>query len=266
MSDDLNDDSIVRCLSGEQVDGANSRMPCSLQSKRLLVRGFLVKIKAIIGSSILLGLMSAGAMAQSLPASCSVTVQNGTGARFYIPNATGVNMLVWGNGTGGGAATYTNLLNAAAARCVLVAAATTANSGGGTEMRDAFNQARQRFAARLRPNFRTCTSGHSQGGGATFNAANVIGSAVTCGIALEPDTVFTVRINRPVAANVDITCIFGNRDTLAPAQPSNLNNCRRNSTIFKTVTVNASHLDWINRAGGGTVGTAQRNEINRLLR
>ena len=229
-----------------------------------------MKIKAIIGSSIVLGLMSVGAMAQTLPASCGVRVSNGTGARFYEPtnlNGARVNILVWGNGTGGGAATYSNLLNAAAARCVLVAAATTANSGEGTQMRDALNQARSRFANIIRTtNLRIATSGHSQGGGATFNAANVIGSAVTAGIALEPDTVFTIQIRRPVAANVDMTCIFGNRDNLAPAQPSNLNNCRRNSTIFKTLTVSASHLNWINQTGGGTVGTAQRNEINRLLR
>lgn len=226
-----------------------------------------MNIKSMVGGGLLLGcLMSASVFAQALPASCSVTTQNGTGAKFFVPNATGVNILVWGNGTGGNANTYNNLLNAAAARCVLVAAATTANSGGGTEMRDALNQARTRFANIIRANPRICTSGHSQGGGATFNAANVIGSAVTCGIALEPDTVFTVTINRPVAANVDVTCIFGNNDNLAPAQPNNLNNCRRNSTIFKTVTVNASHLNWINAANGGTVGTAQRNEINRLLR
>jgi hypothetical protein len=226
-----------------------------------------VKIKALIGSSLVLGcLMSVSAFAQTLPASCSVTTATGTGSKFFIPSANGVNMLVWGNGTGANQNTYNNLLNAAAARCVLVAAATTANSGNGTQMRDAFNQARQRFASKLRANFRTCTSGHSQGGGATFNAANVIGSAVTCGVALEPDTVFTITIARPVAANVDMTCIFGTRDNLAPAQPNNLNNCRRNSTIFKTVTVNASHTGWINQANGGTVGTAQRNEINRLLR
>jgi len=228
-----------------------------------------VKIKAIIGSSIVLGcLMSVSAFAQT----CSVTTQNGTGARFYVPSGAGpdgdgrYNILIWGNGTGGSATTYQGLLTAAAQRCVLVAAATTANSGSGTQMRDAFNQARSRFANILENPLKACTSGHSQGGGATFNAANVIGAAVSCGIALQPDTVFTVSINRPVAANVDITCIFGNADTLAPAQPSNLNNCRRNSTIFRTQTVAASHLNWISRAGGGVVGTAQRAQIDRLLR
>ena len=60
-----------------------------------------MKIKVIIGSSILLGLMSAGAMAQSLPSSCGVRVSDGIGTRFYEPtnlNGAKVNILVWGNG------------------------------------------------------------------------------------------------------------------------------------------------------------------------
>jgi hypothetical protein len=227
--------------------------------------GLIVNIKALIGSAIVLGcLASASAFAQT----CSVQRITAGANVFYVPNggAGTYNILGWGNGTGANGATYTGLLTAAAQRCVLVAAATTANSGSGTQVRDAVNAARSRFANILRSPLRIGTSGHSQGGGGSFNAANVIGSAATVVIALEPDTVFTTSIQRPVAANVDVTCIFGNADGLAPAQPSNLNNCRRNSTIFRTVTVAASHLNWINRAGGGTVGAAQRTQIDRLLR
>lgn len=224
-----------------------------------------MNIKTLIASSLVVGcLMSASAFAQT----CSVQRIAAGANVFFVPSGGPgtYNILGWGNGTGGNATTYNTLLNAAAQRCVLVAAATTANSGGGTEVRDAVAAARTRFANILRSPLKIGVSGHSQGGGGTFNAINVIGAAATVGIAVEPDTVFTVSIQRPVAANVDMTCIFGNRDNLAPAQPNNLNNCRRNATIFRTVTVNASHLNWINAANGGTVGTAQRNEINRLLR
>lgn len=211
--------------------------------------------------------MSVSAFAQT----CSVTTQTGTGSKFFIPaNANNANakfnILIWGNGTGANGNTYNSLLTAAAQRCVLVAAATTANSGGGTEMRDAFNQAKSRFANILRSPLKACTSGHSQGGGGSFNAANVIGSEVSCIIAVQPDTVFTVTIQRPVAANVDTTCIFSNNDTLAPAQPNNLNNCRANSTIFRTVQTAGNHFTTPNARGGGAPGQAQRDQIDRLLR
>jgi hypothetical protein len=221
-------------------------------------------MKIAIGSSIVLGLMSATSFAQT----CTVQRISAAPNTFYVPSGGDgtYNILGWGNGTGGSATTYQGLLTAAAQRCVLVAAANTANSGSGTQVRDAVAAARARFASRLNNPLKIGVSGHSQGGGGTFNAINAIGAAATVGIAVEPDTVFTVTIQRPVAANVDMTCIFGNRDNLAPAQPSNLNNCRRNSTIFRTVTVSASHLNWISQAGGGTIGTAQRAQIDRTLR
>ncbi len=223
-----------------------------------------MNVKALIGSSLLLGcLMSASAFAQT----CSVTRVTGNAAVFYVPsgNTGQYNILAWGNGTGGNATTYQGLLTAAAQRCVLVAAATTANSGSGTQVRDALAQARSRFANIIRPNPRICTSGHSQGGGGSFNAANVIGSSVSCIIAVQPDTVFTTSIQRPVAANVDTTCIFSTADTLAPALPSNLSNCRRNATIFRTVTTTGTHFAPTSGTGG-QVGVAMRAQIDRLLR
>jgi hypothetical protein len=228
--------------------------------------GLIVNIKSIIGSALVLGcLASASAFAQT----CSVQRISAPPNVFFVPSGGptpgSYNILGWGNGTGGGATTYNNLLNAAAQRCVLVAAATTANSGNGTEVAAAVAAARSRFANILRSPLVIGTSGHSQGGGGSFNAANVIGPAATVVIALQPDTRFTTRINRPVARNVDVTCIFGNRDSLAPAS-GNAANCRNNSTIYRQVTVSASHLNWINQAGGGTVGVAQRVQIDRLLR
>jgi len=223
-----------------------------------------VNIKALIGSALVLGcLASASAFAQT----CTVQRIAAGANVFFVPSGGPgtYNILGWGNGTGGGATTYNSLLNAAAQRCVLVAAATTANSGGGTQVRDAVAAARTRFANILRQPLRICTSGHSQGGGGSFNAANVIGSSVDCIIAVQPDTVFTTSIQRPVAANVDTTCIFSTGDRLAPAQPSNLNNCRRNSTIFRTVTTSGTHFSTVGTTGGQP-GVAQRAQIDRLLR
>jgi hypothetical protein len=207
--------------------------------------------------------MSASTFAQT----CTVSTQSGSGARFYVPSGGDgtYNILGWGNGTGGGASTYSGLLTAAAQRCVLVAAATTSSSGSGTQVRDAVSQARSRFGNILNSDLRICTSGHSQGGGGSFNAANAIGSAVSCVIAVQPDTVYTVRIQRPVAANVDVTCIFSTGDTLAPASPFNANNCRANSTIYRQVTTSGTHFAPTSGTGG-QVGVAMRAQIDRLLR
>jgi hypothetical protein len=227
-----------------------------------------VKIKALIGSSILLGLMSAGAVAQTLPASCGVSVQSATGMRFYVPtglNGARVNLVGWGNGTGGGATTYSSLLNAAAARCVLVAAATTSSAGDGTAVRNAVNAARTRFANILRTDLRIAISGHSQGGGGAFNAANLLGPAVKFIIAVQPDTVFTTRIQRAVAADVNVTCIFSTGDTLAPASPSNGRNCDAASTIYRQITTSGTHFSPLS-TGGGAPGAAMRQRINELLR
>lgn len=234
------------------------------QTLNYSLRGSIVNIKVLIGSALLLGgFMSGSAFAQT----CRVTTQNGTGAVFYVPSggSGSYNILAWGNGTGGNAATYRGLLTAAAERCVLVAAATTANSGSGIQVRDALTQATRRFANIIRPNARICTSGHSQGGGGSFNAANVIGSAVSCIIAVQPDTVFTTRIQRPVSASVDTTCIFSTGDVLAPALPSNARNCRANSRIYRQVTTFGTHFAPV-VGTGGAVGRAMRNQIDRLLR
>jgi hypothetical protein len=223
-----------------------------------------VNIKALIGSALLLGgLMCADAFAQT----CTVTTQDVNGARFYVPRGGDgtYNILGWGNGTGGDVNTYTSLLTAAAQRCVLVAAATTANSGSGVDVQNAVNQARTRFAGILNQNPRICISGHSQGGGGSFNAANLLGAAVAnCIIAVQPDTVATVRIQRPVAATVDVTCIFSRSDFLAPAS-RNAGNCRNNSTIYKQVSTAGGHFAPIGTTGGAP-GAAQRVEIDRLLR
>jgi hypothetical protein len=235
----------------------------NLSSNSVLLWGLIVNIKSLIGSALLIGgLMSGSAFAQT----CSVQRIAAGANVFYVPNGGPgtYNILGWGNGTGGGATTYTSLLTAAASRCVLVAAATTANSGSGVDVRNAVAAAQSRFANILRSPLKIATSGHSQGGGGSFNAANVIGPAVTAVIAVQPDTRFTVQIQRPVAANVDVTCIFSTGDFLAPAS-GNAANCRRNATIYRQVTTSGTHFAPTG-AQGGQPGAAQRAQIDRLLR
>ncbi len=224
--------------------------------------------KVLLGSSILAGLFLSATAAALPPAGggdrCSVSVDRATGARFYVPSGGNgnYNILGWGNGTGGGATTYSGLLEAAAARCVLVAAATTSSSGDGTDVRDAVNTARSRYRNILAADPKVCTSGHSQGGGGSFNAANLLNAE--CVIAVQPDTVFTTRIRRPVAANVDVVCIFSTGDTLAPALPSNGANCRRNSTRYTQESTRGSHFAPTSGTGGEP-GEVMREYIDRWL-
>ena len=202
-------------------------------------------------------------------AGCGVQEQNGNGTVFYVPTGGNVrngstNILGWGNGTGGNRSTYAGLLRSVAQQCVLVAAATTANSGSGTDVQSAVNQARQRFGNLVGGNPKVCTGGHSQGGGGAFNAANRLNAP--CVIGLQPDTVFTVRIMRPVAANVDVACIFSTGDVLAPAQPSNLTNCRRNSNParFQNRTTAGTHFTPVSGTGGAP-GAAFRDFVQQFL-
>ena len=222
---------------------------------------------ALIGSAILAScLLSATASATGGGGSgaCSVSRETGSGAVFYVPRGgDGVyNILGWGNGTGGSSSTYRGLLEAAAARCVLVAAATTANSGSGAEVQSAVTQALSRYRSIVGASPKICTSGHSQGGGGSFNAANRLNAQ--CVIAVQPDTVFTTRIERPVASTTDVVCIFSTGDTLAPALPSNGPNCRRNSTRYTQESTSGSHFAPTS-GDGGAVGRVMREYIDRWM-
>jgi hypothetical protein len=197
--------------------------------------------------------------------SCSVTRESVSGSVFYVPRGGSgtYNILGWGNGTGGTSTTYRGLLEAAAARCVLVAAATTANSGSGAEVANSVNQAKTRYRSIVGANPKVCTSGHSQGGGGSFNAANRLGAQ--CVIAVQPDTVFTTSIQRPVAASTDVVCIFSTADVLAPALPSNALNCRRNSTRYTQETTSGTHFA-PTTGDGGAPGRVMREYIDRWMR
>ncbi len=195
---------------------------------------------------------------------CSVTRESGSGAVFYVPRGGGgtYNILGWGNGTGGSSSTYRGLLEAAAARCVLVAAATTANSGSGAEVQSAVNQALSRYRSIVGASPKICTSGHSQGGGGSFNAANRLGAQ--CVIAVQPDTVYTTSILRPVSSSTDVVCIFSTGDTLAPALPFNAANCRANSTRYSQESTSGTHFAPTS-GDGGAPGRAMREYIDRWM-
>lgn len=195
---------------------------------------------------------------------CRVSRDNGSGAVFYVPSGGSgtYNILGWGNGTGGTSSTYRGLLESVAQQCILVAAATTSNSGSGREVESAVNQAKSRYSNIVGSNPKVCTSGHSQGGGGSFNAANRLGA--DCVIAVQPDTVYTTSIDRPVASNVDVVCIFSTSDTLAPASPFNANNCRRNSTRYTQETTSGGHFAPTS-GDGGAPGRVMREYAARWL-
>lgn len=220
----------------------------------------------LIGGSILAGfLLSGTAYATGGGSSgCSVSRESTIGTVFYVPRGGSgtYNILGWGNGTGGGSTTYRGLLEAAAEQCVLVAAATTASSGDGSDVERAVNQAKSRYRSIVGANPKVCTSGHSQGGGGSFNAANRLGAS--CVIAVQPDTVYTTRIYRPVASHVDVVCIFSRSDTLAPALPFNASNCRSNSTRYSQESTSGGHFA-PTVGDGGAPGRVMREYINRWM-
>ncbi|MFW5824597.1 MAG: hypothetical protein ACOCVV_06500 [Marinobacter sp.] len=195
---------------------------------------------------------------------CSVDEERGSGARFFVPSGGdgNYNILGWGNGTGGTVSAYSGLLESVAEQCILVAAATTTQSGDGRDVESAVNQAKSRYSNIVGSDPKVCTSGHSQGGGGSFNAANRLDA--DCVIAVQPDTVFTTRISRPVSSDTDVVCIFSTGDFLAPALPSNGRNCRSNSTRYTQETTSGTHFTPIGGTGGA-VGEVVREYAARWL-
>lgn len=224
-----------------------------------------MKIKTLmLGASIVAGFLLSAVAYASSPSGCSVSRVTSLGTVYYVPSGGpgSYNLLGWGNGTGGGSTTYRGLLEAAAEECVLVAAATTSSAGDGSAVASSVNSAKSRYSSKLRSNPKVCTSGHSQGGGGAFNAANRLGA--DCVIAVQPDTVFTTRISRPVASHVDVVCIFSRSDTLAPASPSNGRNCRANSTRYTQESTSGTHFAPTSGTGGAP-GAKMREYINKWM-
>lgn len=192
---------------------------------------------------------------------CSVRRVSGASSTFYVPtdpsnsNAR-FNILAWGNGTGGTSSTYRTVLESIASHCILVAAANTANSGTGREVQNAVDDARNRYGNILMTNAKVCTSGHSQGGGGSFNAANRLNAQ--CVIGVQPDTVYTTSIDDALARTVETICLFSSSDTLAPDTPYNSRNCQRNSSILTEIETSGEDHFTITSGRGGDIGTLFR--------
>jgi len=203
---------------------------------------------------------------------CNVTRIESYNSTFYIPtdptnsNAK-FNILGWGNGTGGTEDTYTTVLESLASQCVLVAAANTENSGTGEEVQDAVNQARSRYASKILSNHKVCTSGHSQGGGGSFNAANRLDA--DCVIAIQADTRFTTEIYGPVASDVEVIALWSEDDSLAPAGSeyftSNTRNVEANTSILTEVETAGEDHFTITFGRGGDIGTMFRMAVKAQL-
>lgn len=191
---------------------------------------------------------------------CRVNRVRTTSSTFYVPSdptnsSARFNVLVWGNGTGGGSTTYATLLESVASHCILVAAANTSSSGSGAEMEDALNSARARYNSVLLPGHTVCTAGHSQGGGGSFNAANRVDA--DCVIPVQPDTRFTTRIYSDLDSDVEVITIWGENDTLAPAS-GNRGNVEDASSILTQVETDGESHFAPTSGRGGTVGTIFR--------
>jgi len=228
-----------------------------------------MNIKSVlIGGSVLAScFLSATAFAGGGSNPCSVTRDAPLGSNtFYVPSGGPgrYHIMGWGNGTGGTVGTYSGMLEAAAGRCVIVAAAETSSSGSGADVAAAVNAAKSRYASRLASPLKVCTSGHSQGGGGSFNAARRLGAQ--CVIAVQPDTVFTTRIDGPVSLSTKVVCIFTTGDTLAPALPSNAANCRRNTPgEYHQEMGSGSHFAPTSGTGGDP-GRFQRQYIDLWMK
>ncbi|MFC4261147.1 hypothetical protein ACFOZ5_19170 [Marinobacter lacisalsi] len=231
-------------------------MKFSKQLKMAGISAALVSGLIMSGSALAIGGGGSG--------SCSVDTERGSGARFFVPSggSGNYNILGWGNGTGASVSMYSGLLESVAEQCVLVAAATTSQSGDGRDVESAVNQAKSRYRGIVGSDPKVCTSGHSQGGGGSFNAANRLDA--DCVIAVQPDTVFTTRIYRPVSRDTDVVCIFSTGDVLAPALPSNGLNCRANSTRYTQELTSGTHFAPTS-GDGGAVGRVMRDYAQRWL-
>lgn len=203
---------------------------------------------------------------------CSVSRVETYNSTFYVPSdptnsSAKFNILGWGNGTGGTEDTYTTVLTSLASQCVLVAAANTENSGTGEEVEDAVNDARSRYASKIRSNHTVCTSGHSQGGGGSFNAANRLDA--DCVIAIQADTRFTTTIYGPVANDVEVIALWSEDDTLAPAGSeyftSNTRNVEANTSILTEVETASENHFTITSGRGGDIGTMFRMAVKAQL-
>ena len=141
--------------------------------------------------------------------SCTRFLPNGTGPADSRPG------MGWANGTGATPGTYTGILDRVASYGTLVTAANTTQSGSGQATSTCITQLDQ---ARSDSNGRFATSGHSQGGSGSINAARLNNRVVvTCPVQL--DGTFTAQ-SSPAdlrgTATGPAVILCGGADNLAP--------------------------------------------------
>jgi hypothetical protein len=165
------------------------------------------------------------------------------------PDAQNLNIIGWGNGTGGNANTYTPLLTGLCEEGIVIAAANTANSGQGTEIRDAVMTAMRMSAmpgnplsGKIAADPLIGTAGHSQGGCGANNAARLLNADMI--INYEADTRFTCQIQEANPPTRAALALYGNRDTLAPRNPSNGAALRSNTPgpLVEAEFLNVEHI------------------------
>jgi hypothetical protein len=169
--------------------------------------------------------------------------------------------LGWANGTGATPGTYTGILDRVASYGTLVTAANTTNSGTGTEVATCIDQL---DAARADSNGRFATSGHSQGGSGSINAARIVNQSnpattvvVTCPVQL--DGTFTAQSNARDLQGTrtgPAVILCGGNDRLAPCTSTNNGDGKFNGAIVPVVRI--SVIGATHTGAGAPIGNGGR--------
>ena len=183
------------------------------------------------------------------------------GFTLFLGNGGGAKPgFTWANGTGGSPGTYVGILTRVASFGTQVVASNSPNTGTGQAVADGVGVLRNADGSVTRD---FCTSGHSQGGSGSVNAARIItqrGTAtVRCTIPVEPDTRFTANSNgRDIQGNGLILC--GTADTLAPCNGTTSNGnglfTQSNRPTCQVRVVGAGHVGAGSPTGNGGLFSA----------
>ena len=195
------------------------------------------------------------------PGPNAVRTVSTNGYTLFLGNGSGPKPgLTWANGTGGSPTNYTDILRRVASFGTQVVASNSPQTGNGQAVADGVGVLRGADST-VTTDF--CTSGHSQGGSGSINAARIIaqrGTAnVRCTIPVQPDNVFTASSNGGDIRGLGLI-LCGSADGLAPcdirgqgANGNGLFNQSQRPTVEITV-VGAGHTGPGSPAGGNNGG------------
>ena len=143
----------------------------------------------------------------------TVQTMSVSGFTLFLPvgRPAGSPVLTWGNGTGASPSTYSGLLNQWASYGIIVVASTSSSTGTGSQMVQGITVAQGSSIGG--GNF-VCTSGHSQGGSGTVNAAR--DSRVDCTLPIQLDNTFTATSDGRDISGKPSLILCGSSDSLAP--------------------------------------------------